>query len=509
MKKRAYIISIILAAIVSFTVVGKTPVMKRSFHNSLESASLGIEKAETHSAGAFLYSPIKPLTVTSIGVFHRNESRPVFIQKGDKEIVGIVKIDSRIRLNENKALQGGVTYQNGIKYNIRWNSTSDLDLLYPYILADETGGNLNSEMYTFFGKYTGQTNQAHYGIGCRYRALHEFRTVDPRPRNITSDFSISGTIGAVFTQYVTDINLSYRKYNQRQDMVFQNPLGANATERHFTGLGSHIGRFAGTGTYADTQYDGHGAEVSFMLLPKREKCLRIGVVYNIFNVTRMLISQNSAPITDLLLQEASGFVSYAKHLKSTTLGVSVNTGYKLRQGTENVIDNGKSGYFKSLVSLTMYTNKKLFADIKGLIEIHKQYGVWSLAPYLNFNSEYAIYKYPERVMLISGIGTGIDLEFIGKTDKWIYRVGTCLGYDFHPMNKFDIPQEHTEKGIFEFYYRQFKNSSADFFNGTFIFSLQREIKNNFAFFLKSSVKGIYFANREKAVCLQLSTGLIF
>lgn len=35
--------------------------------------------------------------------------------------------------------------------NLKWNETTDWELLYPYLLADLVGGDLSKEIYSFTG----------------------------------------------------------------------------------------------------------------------------------------------------------------------------------------------------------------------------------------------------------------------------------------------------------------------------------------------------------------------
>ena len=92
-------------------------------------------------------------------------------------------------------LCGGAAYSNGKRRNMPWCETTDPELLYPYLLADTVGGDLNSEIYTFSGSYADHSDRWAWGASLAYKATLEYRSVDPRPRNVAGCLDASTTIG--------------------------------------------------------------------------------------------------------------------------------------------------------------------------------------------------------------------------------------------------------------------------------------------------------------------------
>lgn len=74
----------------------------------------------------------------------------------------------------------------GKQYQVSWNSSSDYDLLNPYILADTLGGDTHCERYGFQGGYAVSKGKFQLGIEAIFRAEHEYRNVDPRMRGIVT-----------------------------------------------------------------------------------------------------------------------------------------------------------------------------------------------------------------------------------------------------------------------------------------------------------------------------------
>ncbi len=94
----------------------------------------------------------------------RHEDEAFDPAQGDGALSGMFRVESYLRLDSRSAVFAGADYTNGTQRNVRWNSTSDYRLLYPYILADSIGGDLKQEQYHFYGGYTRMDGRFNYGI---------------------------------------------------------------------------------------------------------------------------------------------------------------------------------------------------------------------------------------------------------------------------------------------------------------------------------------------------------
>ena len=130
------------------------------------------------------------VSYTEIGASYRmrDENEALLMQLGDRFDAGAFTADSWLRLDSASAAFASVEYVNGRTAGVLWNSSSDFLLLYPYVTADTVGGSLSYEKYFFSGGYSRRDGVVSYGVYGSYRALHEYRWIDPRPRNLSSDF---------------------------------------------------------------------------------------------------------------------------------------------------------------------------------------------------------------------------------------------------------------------------------------------------------------------------------
>ena len=103
----------------------------------------------------------------------RRQSEAFEQEKGDGSFHPELRVESFLRLSERTAVWGEAGYMNGRQRNIRWNSTSDYDLLKPYILADTLGGDTRLERYLFSGGYATRLDNWLLGAEMLLRADQE------------------------------------------------------------------------------------------------------------------------------------------------------------------------------------------------------------------------------------------------------------------------------------------------------------------------------------------------
>lgn len=187
--------------------------------------ALGRSEIAGHNAGSFLLWDIPTYSEIKAVYDLRREDDALLPQEGDGLDQGSVKVYSLIRLQNHSAVRAGAEYSRGVKRNVLWNSTSDFELLYPDVMVDTIGGNLQKEQYSFYGAWSRLIGKAHIGVYGGYRALHEFRQVDPRPRSVTSDLNAALTGGIAAKGYVFDLTPRSGFTNSRRMSVSMIRLG--------------------------------------------------------------------------------------------------------------------------------------------------------------------------------------------------------------------------------------------------------------------------------------------
>ena len=96
---------------------------------------------------------------------------PQQLEYGDKVVAVGGDIDAFLR-KKNVSLWGTAHYGNSKTHHVRYNETTDFDLLYPYVMADTIGGGVSrKETYDFLGGFAYHKRRWTVGVEGRYTAL--------------------------------------------------------------------------------------------------------------------------------------------------------------------------------------------------------------------------------------------------------------------------------------------------------------------------------------------------
>lgn len=269
---------------------------------------------------------------------------------------------ARHSLDSLKRVEGGVSYQRGVKLGVKMNSSSDWSLLQPYVVLDSVGGDLQREQYRFWARYAARYGRFIWSVHASFRALHEYREVDPRPRNITSDLVLGASAGVVAGEYALSLEAAYRKYHQSCSVQFMDPSGSNATVVQSLGFGRYFTRFSGAKKSTATRFQGSGYSVQGRLEPTSGQGWLAGAGYNTIYLARHLPDFNEVPVSTVLREEATLYGG--KKWAHSYVVASLDGVFK--RGYENVID--QSSAFLSLGALQMYRQYSLRASIVGYNE---------------------------------------------------------------------------------------------------------------------------------------------
>ena len=497
-----------VAGVLNAAGADSTSVIKRVDLFSSPTNNLG-ESVVKGSQAAMLYAHGNSLTRIAVSADYRDESKAFFSQLGSGEMKGVFSVDSYIKLSKKAVVWGNVEYFNGIKKDVCWNSTADFMLLYPYILADSIGGKLAVEQYLFSGGYAVKKGRFSFGVMGRYRALHEYRRVDPRPRNIVSDFNIALSVGANAGGYMVGINAGGKIYKQFQDVAFYNENGANTSELHFTGLGTHYARYDGAGNYTATRYKGREYSADLSLVPRNSDGWYAGAGYASFSVKRYLPLQNMVPLTSLCVERLYGNIAYKDLSGRIEWGIEAKGGYEWRNGAENIIDNGAGNVNEVLGSLDMYKSRVARAEIVGKAlfkgEMYRIY-CGAGAGFDRFKSEYA---FPGRDMEVGAVTPNAEVGYIGYCKEWRYEFAVCGAYGINVNGSVNIPVEYTDARICDFLMELHDRLTDSCLRVMPMFKVMREISNKTAAFLQIRYGRFMYGCGENADSIMASVGLYF
>ena len=349
------------------------------------------------------------LTQVSISGNYHAESQPILLQSGKNKWGGAFNASSYQLLKPQIRLWGEAMYKNGVKEDVLWNESSDLEIIYPYISADSIGGNINSETYFFRGGYAQERNKWIWAAEVQYRALLEHRKVDPRPKNTVADFQVKLGVGRnVFSDYVLMLSASTRRYKQRGSLQYYSVQG-NGRTYHLTGLGMDYVRFSGTNN--SVSYKGLAGGALLSLLPKSKSGYHFSVDYDYFSLEKILVDLNSLPMSHLKTHQINLFFAWTDGNASSKWGIKTFGKILLQNGTENVFGDPTNNVYLQISSSDMYQCDKYSAELAGFYEWGKQEKlVCYLQPKVSYANSMEKYVYPEREVAAKHIIPALDFN---------------------------------------------------------------------------------------------------
>lgn len=323
---------------------------------------------------------------------YQKQSEAFVQEKGDGSSLGSLAIESYLRMNVRTAVWGSASYTAGTQKNIRWNSSSDYDLLQPYLMADAQGGDTHKERYTFSGGYATQLGRWSLGGELAIRAEHEYRDRDPRMRGIVTDVSLGAGAAYDACNYRWAATVRGSIYKQTNSVDFYNELGV-IPEYHMLGLGAEYARFSGE--HANVSYRGGGIGVQLDALPLTNQGVYAHVAMDRSGYERLLASDNSLPLSKLIYNKVSATIGWKQDGKQQW-AVYGNFAFQKRSGDENIVGKSDSQYYPVLGKLTMYKDYLMDASLGAMYGRTSAKQHWMLSLKAGVRNHRERYVYPER-----------------------------------------------------------------------------------------------------------------
>ena len=329
----------------------------------------------------------------------QHQSLAFIPEKGDGYLLPAAHVDTYLRLNDHSTAWGHASYMNGQQRHIRWNSTSDYDLLEPYILADTVGGDTQHERYVFEGGYALHMDSWLIGAEMLFRADHEYRDIDPRMRGIANELILRLGASRQWCHYHWAFGFEGSVYKQRNTVEFYRELGV-VPEYQMTGLGTDYARFSGD--KRALQYDGGGVRLLFDVTPQQKDDFFAHLALGESRYHRMVTENYILPLTDLYTHSIEGRAGLMG-----PLSVYADISYTKRSGDEHIIGTSATTSFPNLGVLTMYKNHRVNTSLTTIYAATH----WQIETRVGYQSDRQTYAYPERCMN----STHAFAEFTGMT----------------------------------------------------------------------------------------------
>lgn len=347
-----------------------------------------------------------PMGLSRVGVGYDSErlSEPVDCRDGEGLRAWDIGAESYLRL-PSSTVWGTASYSSGCRLNPVWNESSDAGLIYPYFVADSIGGDMKFESYNINGGYAGNNGRWAWGVEIGYEAGLHFRNVDPRPRNVVGQLTLSASVGRRLSSgpYYLGVAVGYMKYKQSADIMFVNDL-ADTRIWHLTGLGTHYERFAGQG-YSHF-YDGHRWSGSVTLFPHTGRGLSLTATAGRFSFDHILSSLNKLPLQRAVENQLRFEAAWLQPGEREDYAVAAYVSTASRGGFESIFGDAAAGVYPKIGELEMYHNTSNSVALRGLWQYHPAGADrWRLAvsPSVDYDYRRQTYADPWRAMTTAAI----------------------------------------------------------------------------------------------------------
>ncbi|WP_409417312.1 DUF6850 family outer membrane beta-barrel protein [Flavobacterium sp. PS2] len=468
---------------------------------------------ENNFSGAFYTNPAnmqyaRRYSLSEFSAGYNTTSQQTNIQQlGNGISEFLINAQSYYKIDPKNTVWGNANYKNGQRKNVQWNESSDYQVIYPYVTADSIGGDLSFEEYSFKGGYTKGYQKMTLGIVAEYRALMEYRDIDPRPKNTVSDLKVAlGISRNIGNHYVIGSAINLQKYTQSNNLKFFSELGAPAVY-HMTGLGVYNNLL--TGNKLSSYYDGKGYGANVQLFPKDRNGFALSIGYNHFDYEKIMTEFQDLIASSILEKRYDGELSYLKKSEEKAWGTKIGFYYIDRAGTENIFDNQTSSSYVKISEATKYTNQVTSVIFSGLYSIPNLELSWSVAPSFNLKNTATKYIDPLRTIDIQqGIGR-LDFSVSKLVSQSLIKVSTSLEHSWALDSKMKLSDRINTNQIFEMLDYNFAYLSAAYTKVNLTARWDYKYETDLNFFIKTGLDYYNYSKNKNNTYFQMSLGMTF
>lgn len=418
----------------------------------------------------------------------------------------LINAQSYYKIDSGNTVFGNAYYKNGKRKNVHWNESSDYNVIYPYVTADSIGGDISFEEYAFKGGYSKSFSKTRIGIAAAYRALLEYRDIDPRPKNTVSDLNVQAGISQnIGNHYAVGTSVNLQKYTQSNALKFFSELGAPAVY-HMTGLGVYNNLL--TGNKLSSFYDGRGYGANLQLFPKDQNGFILSVGYNHFDYEKIMTEFQNLVASTISEQRFEGEASYLKKSETQVYGAKIQGYYTDRTGTENIFDNKSTTSYIKISEADRYTNQIAFVGISGLYYIPNPEFSWSVSPGFNLKNTVEKYIDPLRKMDITQAIGRLDLSASKLLSKSLISLFAGFEYSVALDSEMKL-SERKDNSIFDMLDYNYSYLSSDYAKASLAARWDYKYDTDLNFFIKSDLDYYQYSNTKNNTCFQMSVGLTF
>lgn len=418
-----------------------------------------------------------------------------------------VSAQSFYRLDTVASVWGTADYRNGTRKNVQWNESSDYDKIYPFVTADSVGGDLSMEIYGFKGGYAFKSGKYRFGVTAAFKALMEYRSVDPRPNNISSDLNLNlGASRLLTDSYRLGVDFSVEKYTQTNEIAFFSELG-NPALYHMSGLGNFNNLLYGT--RKKSLYEGWGYAAAIQWYNERQPGWFFQTRWKNFELEKS-IADGQAFVSSTIKENDFNFTAGKIYqIEHNTWAIQVGYQNKLRKGIENILSNGALSSMLIIGSVENYNDLQQKFLVEGLFAINQQNWNLGFAPFVTRNTKVEKHLLTKSEMSINDWTYGLKTTWSKMLkNNSIWHVFPSISY-----RKVDKASNHLlaiagQKQINQMLQQNFEQLSAALFQADLRARYDFKLKQNLNVFWEASINYQCYKSNQNTY-FQTALGITF
>lgn len=438
---------------------------------------------------------------------HSDASQPVRLEDGDRSNLGIGRIDAYMHRG-NATIWGSAEYRNGKYKNIQFCETSDYAIVAPYVVADTVGGDTNSEYYHFLGGFSYPVGRFNIGAEGEYTARLEYRTRDPRPKNLTGD--LKAKVGASLhldNKNLLGIAATARKYKQTNEIELYNEVSVPIIY-HLTGLGTDYYRYRGQNT--DTYYKGYavGGMMTFSQNSDR-KLFPIAsgwfatAAYDYMHIEKIISDLNQLPMAETATYSQSTSVGYSWE---NSFGIAFTQDWCKRKGTENIFGSAVDNIYPQISEAGQYSLTKWNIGLNAAFERNYRVNGYAISVNAKYSDYSESYLEPTRSIETSAISATIKLNghtAVGHVSLFGY---VYAGYEWSVDSSLSTDDEASTSTLFTPVAHYYNYLADDRWNVGGSIEAGYNI-NNIMPFIRFSLSQLSYTDSENTTLIEIAAGI--
>ena len=338
-----------------------------TLHTLLEQRRPGYDSSVSPAVSPlYFFSERRSRTDLSLGgAIRRDGGEAMIPQLGKQDVDGSVHIESALRQRNNFAW-GAASYTYRATEGIRFNETTDYQLLAPYVMGDTAyTARLHQDLYTFGAGTAHRLGNWLLSLKADYRDTFAYHTQDPRPHNLSTLLEGQLGVGYQFADYALALAGTLGRYKQNNQVDFQSEIGV-ASEYHFTGVGGDYYRFRGNNTSLFYQGLSYGLSLGVTPTGQAHQGFYALAAWHLLTTDRIIRELNNLPLSTLHLHTLDLQAGYtARSARLERWGVALYTQGDIRRGAVHLFGDPKGNIYPRIATERSYYGQTLEFGAKG------------------------------------------------------------------------------------------------------------------------------------------------